>query len=116
MSNSDMAIYALPGTKEWVRCFEWNAPEGFILMLGVPPLNGLGTHIADESGEWIIPTENYTESYNANISLQRAAEYLEVAPIEHQLEAITESHMGRPEKLDAMLAKFQEIRLKYPKM
>ena len=109
-------IYAKPGTNEWVRCHSWSAPEGFIKMNSLPPINGEGTFIADETGEWVIPTENYTEAYNENVRIQRVKEYASKLPLELQLEAITEERMGRPEKMNFVLQTIQEIKNKYPKI
>ena len=111
-----LEVYAKPGTNEWLRCQEWNAPEGFIKMTDLPPMNGEGTHIADETGEWVIPTENYTEAYNENVRIQRVKEYASKLPLELQLEAITEDALGFPDKMKYVLQTITEIKDKYPKI
>ena len=114
--EQNFEVYAKPQTNEWVRCFAWNAPEGFVKMNSLPPMNGEGMFVADETGEWIIPNENYTEAYNENVRIQRSKEYMSKLPLELQLEAITEDAMGRPEKLQFVLQTIQEIKDKYPKI
>lgn len=109
-------IYAKPGTNEYVRCEPWQVPEGFVQMNAEHPLGGEGPYVADETGEWLIPPANYTEDYNEIVRIQRARAYAEQIPIESQLEAITEDRLGRPEKLNEILATIQEIKTKYPKI
>lgn len=114
--TTEMKVYAKPGTSEWVRASAYDVPEGYVEMSGYPPLMGQGTYVADASGEWIIPTENYTEAYNENVRACRASEYEKIASLKDQLEAILEYHQGRPEKLDEIASKFQEVREKYKKI
>lgn len=51
---------------------------------------------------------------NKEVRLRRKDEYLKAWPIEKQLEALAEAAAGRSEKLTAMTAEFDAIRLKLP--
>ena len=51
---------------------------------------------------------------SAEVRKKRKAEYLSKYPIEIQLEAITESAQGRPEKLNELLQGLAEIREALP--
>lgn len=115
MEEKTMKVYANPGTSNWVRCFSFDVPNGYIEMTGMPPLQGNGSYIASETGEWVIPDDQPIEAYNYNVKIQREQAYLETASIKDQLEAIVEAQMGKPEKLNELCIKFQAIRDKYPK-
>lgn len=115
MTEESMGVYALPGTKEWVRCHHWNRPEGFVKMNDLPPNGGVCPHVAEASGDWILPTETYDAAAAEFVAIQRQQEYLKSASVTDQLEALTEAAMGRPEKLNALVAKIQEIKTQYPK-
>ena len=111
-----MKIFAKPNTKEWIKCPVHLAPEGFVEMNEEPPLNGEGTHIADASGEWVVPGDNYTENYNENVRLIRKKKYFQIAPLEEQLEALMEFYQGNDTKIKALSAKFLEIKEENPKL
>lgn len=51
---------------------------------------------------------------SVEVRKKRKAEYLSKYPIETQLEAITESAQGRPEKLNELLQGLAEIRESLP--
>ena len=51
---------------------------------------------------------------SAEVRKKRKAEYLSKYPIEIQLEALTESAQGRPEKLNELLQGLVEIRESLP--
>ena len=112
----EMKVFAKPNTKEWLICPVHLAPEGFVEMNEEPPLNGEGTHIADASGDWVVPSDNYTENYNENVRLVRKKKYLEVAPLEVQLEALMEFYQGNDVKIKELSTKFLEIREENPKI
>lgn len=48
------------------------------------------------------------------IKAARASKYIQLWPITKQMEAYAEEAMNRPEKLQAMLKDFTEIREKFP--
>ena len=49
------------------------------------------------------------------IQIQRQKAILSQWPIEKQFEAITEHHMGRSEKLEALTGFIQQVKIQYPK-
>lgn len=115
-SNDEFCYYAKPGTNECIRCKMFTQPTGYIKVPGPCPLDGAGTYICDEAGDWIIPSENYESNYNENVRVTRAKEYLEVATITDQLEALMEDKLGNPTKLNVILEKFKSIRDANPKL
>tara|TARA_R100000808_G_C2150819_1_gene159675 strand:- start:859 stop:1182 length:324 start_codon:yes stop_codon:yes gene_type:complete len=56
-----------------------------------------------------------SEIDNVEIQKERQSEILANWPIEKQFEAITEFHMGRPEKLENLTSYIQSVKDKLPK-
>ncbi len=109
--NFEMIVVAKPGTCTWGRVmFESDIPSGYVKMSGLPPNNGDTVMVATEAGEWEIPADNYTELYNEEVRRQRKAEYLRIAPIETQLEALVEYYQGKDTKLRTISEKMLEVR------
>lgn len=50
-----------------------------------------------------------------DVQRQRQVEIMAVWPMDKQFEAITEFHMDRPEKMDALVEYIEEVKQKYPK-
>lgn len=67
---------------------------------------------AQSDGTWKI-TED-TEKYNNAMRDYRQEAILQVWPTHKQFEALTEAQMGRPEKMQLLHAKINEIKNYYP--
>ena len=92
--------------------------------------------------EWVVKNNNYEDLYwsdensiskptleeledkwdnqsseidNKDIQITRQKTILSQWPIEKQFEAITEHHMGRPDKLNELMAFIEQVKLDHPK-
>jgi len=56
-----------------------------------------------------------SEINNKQVQVDRQKQIMNNWPIEKQFEAITEFHMGRPEKLNDLIAFIEQVKIDFPK-
>lgn len=98
------------GKNEIIYADEWNKPKDSIEIHSVKPGDN---YVLDRTGNWEINTN--VKSANEQASKARAEAILKEWPIDKQLEAITESLMGKPEKMKELEYFLKSIKMQYPK-
>lgn len=108
----ELKLYALPGTNLCVYAQCWNVPKGYIAMSEDRPSE---EHIAEESGNWILPQDKPLEAENTIINNKRRKAILEEFPVHEQLEAFCDYISGDETKMTVLLSGIDKIRERYPK-